>query len=94
MGGTILQDYIKERCQNVGSYIVDTKCTVRQAAKKFSVSKSSIHKDVVERLPKVNNNLYQQVRIILEINKAQRHIRGGQATLLKYQNQRLKAANC
>lgn len=79
-----MQEYIKERCQNIGVYIVETGATVRQAATRFGVSKSSVHKDMVERLPHTNPTLASEVRKVLEVNKAQRHIRGGQATLMKY----------
>ena len=84
-----MQEYIKERCQHIGAYIVDTGATVRQAAVKFSVSKSSVHKDVVERLPRANTTLAAAVREVLNLNKAQRHIRGGQATHKKYKEKRL-----
>lgn len=80
-----MQEYIKERCQTIGTYIVETGATVRQAAMRFGVSKSSVHKDMVERLPQANPTLAKQVRSVLELNKAQRHIRGGQATMMKYQ---------
>lgn len=79
-----MQEYIKQRCQDIGLYIAENNATVRSAANKFGVSKSSVHKDMVERLPAVNPALFAQVRKVLELNKAQRHIRGGQATLEKY----------
>ena len=82
--GNELQEYIKERCRSIGNYLVETGCTVRQAAVKFGVSKSSVHKDATERLPAVDAALAQQVRQVLAVNKAQRHIRGGQATMRKY----------
>lgn len=69
----------------LGQYIIENKATVRAAAKKFGISKSTVHKDVSERLPKVNPSLYAQVKDILEINKQERHIRGGMATKIKYQ---------
>ena len=75
---------IEERAVNIAHYIVETKDTVRGAAKKFGVSKSTVHKDVSERLCKINPILASEVREILDENKAERHIRGGMATKLKY----------
>lgn len=68
----------------IAHYIIDTNATVRQAAKKFGVSKSTVHKDVVERLPQFNFALAQSARKVLDINKSERHIRGGLATREKY----------
>jgi len=68
----------------LGEYISENKATVRSAAKKFNVSKSTVHKDVAERLKKIDPVLYKEVKEVLEINKAQRHIRGGLATRQKY----------
>ena len=76
---------IEERAVNLAHYIIDTKDTVRGAAKKFGVSKSTVHKDVSERLIHINKALANEVRIILDENKAERHIRGGMATKLKYE---------
>ena len=76
-------DY-KERCEVLGEYIVENNTTVRAAAKKFGVSKSTVHSDVSERLKKASPSLYIEVRKVLDDNKAQRHIRGGQATKEKY----------
>ncbi len=75
---------IEERAVNLAHYIIDSKDTVRGAAKKFGVSKSTVHKDVSERLLKINPILAHEVREILDENKAERHIRGGMATKLKY----------
>ena len=75
---------IEERAIQVAQYIIETEDTVRGAAKKFGISKSSIHKDVSQRLLKVNYNLAMEVRKVLDKNKAERHIRGGMATKLKY----------
>ena len=75
---------IEERAIKLAHYIIDSKDTVRGAAKKFGISKSTVHKDVSERLKKINPSLAMQVRIILDENKAERHIRGGLATKLKY----------
>lgn len=81
-----MKEYIEERAIDLANFIIEKKTTVRAAAKKFGISKSTVHKDVTERLLMVNNNLANEVRIILEDNKAERHIRGGQATKSKYQN--------
>ena len=75
---------IEERAKVLATYIIETKSTVRQAAKKFNVSKSTVHKDVSDRLIHINRALAQDVRKVLDENKAERHIRGGMATKLKY----------
>ena len=75
---------IDERAIELAHYIIDSKDTVRGAAKKFGISKSTVHKDVTERLLKINPILAKEVREILDENKAERHIRGGMATKLKY----------
>ena len=75
---------IEERACNLAVYIIETEATVRTAAKHFSISKSTVHKDISQRLPQYNKHLYLQVREVLERNKAQRHIRGGLATQKKY----------
>ncbi len=75
---------IEERACDLAVYIIENRATVRAAAKKFGISKSTVHKDLQDRLPQINPGLYQQVKEILEINKAQRHIRGGIATRKKY----------
>ena len=77
---------IEERAINLAQYIIDSKDTVRGTAKKFGISKSTVHKDVSERLLKINPALAHEVRLILDENKAERHIRGGMATKLKYSN--------
>lgn len=77
---------IEERACRLAVYIIETGATVRSAAVHFGISKSTVHKDLSQRLPQYNKRLYQQVRQVLDINKAQRHIRGGQATQRKYQN--------
>ena len=79
-----MKDYIEERAIEIATYIIEEKATVRQAAKKFGVSKSTIHKDVTERLGRINPALASQTRAILDINKSERHIRGGLATREKY----------
>ena len=75
---------IEERSVELAHYIVESKDTVRGAAKKFGVSKSTVHKDVSERLKKINPSLAKEVRVVLDENKAERHIRGGMATKRKY----------
>lgn len=79
-----MKDYIEERALEVAKYIISEKATVRQAADIFGVSKSTVHKDVTERLPKINPLIAGMVKQVLEQNKAERHIRGGKATKLKY----------
>lgn len=79
---------IEERACSLAHYIIDTGDTVRGAAKKFGISKSTVHKDVSERLQKINPVLAIEVRKILDENKAERHIRGGMATKLKYSHER------
>ena len=78
---------VEERAIELGEYILENKTTVRAAAKKFHISKSTVHKDVSDRLQAVNPQLYCEVRRVLEINKAQRHIRGGLATREKYRHE-------
>ena len=85
--------YIEERAVCLAHYIIDNKDTVRGAAKKFGVSKSTVHKDVSERLLKINPGLAAEVREILNENKAERHIRGGLATKLKYNHNSSKDDN-
>lgn len=79
-----MKDYIEERAVEIAYYIVENKATVRQTAKAFGVSKSTIHKDVTERLLKVNPPLACEARKVLDMNKSERHIRGGMATREKY----------
>ncbi len=78
---------IEVRAETLGHYIVENRATVRDAAKKFGISKSTVHKDLTERLMTYDRNLYIQVKEILEINKAERHLRGGMATKEKYRSQ-------
>lgn len=84
-----VRENIEERCIKIGQYIADTGHTVRRAAAHFGVSKSSVHKDMNERLPRMNEALAKQVRQVLRYNKSVRHLRGGEATRQKY---RRKAA--
>ncbi len=76
----------KERCEVIADYIIKTRCTVRSAATYFGISKSTIHKDITKNLRNVNHGKYVEVKEIIEINKSERHIRGGLATKIKYQN--------
>ena len=78
---------MEERCEALAEYIIENKATVRAAAKKFGISKSTVHKDLSDRLPQFNRTLYLRVKEILEENKAQRHIRGGIATRKKYKGE-------
>ena len=75
--------YMEERAIELAQYIIDSKDTVRGAEKKFGVSKSTVHKDITERLRKINLSLAQEAKKVLDENKAERHIRGGEATRLK-----------
>ena len=79
-----MKENLDERAEELALYLIENKATVRAAAKKYGVSKSTVHKDISERLPQVNRGLYLQVKAVLEENKAQRHIRGGMATRRKY----------
>lgn len=79
-----MHDYIKDRTVKIGTYLVKTQKTVRVIAKEFGVSKSTVHKDLVERLPSIHPDLANEVKNILEYHKAVRHLRGGEATKIKY----------
>lgn len=79
-----MKKYIEERAVQVATYIIENNATVRQAAKKFGISKSTVHKDCAERLSEIHPNLAAEVRKVLDVNKAERHIRGGLATREKY----------
>ncbi|GGJ91695.1 sporulation transcriptional regulator SpoIIID [Lentibacillus kapialis] len=81
-----MHDYIKERTIRIGRYVVETRKTVRLIAKAFGVSKSTVHKDLTERLPEIDPELYNQVKDVLDYNKSIRHLRGGEATRTKYRN--------
>jgi putative DeoR family transcriptional regulator (stage III sporulation protein D) len=82
-----VHDYIKERTIKIGKYIVETRKTVRVIAKEFGVSKSTVHKDLTERLPEINPDLANDVKEILDYHKSIRHLRGGEATKLKYRKE-------
>lgn len=74
----------KERCEVLGEYIVENSATVRSCAAHYGISKSTVHKDVAIKLKYINKNLYNEVKKVLELNKSERHIRGGEATRKKY----------
>ncbi len=79
-----MRDYIEERIYETAHYIIENGATVRDAANVFRISKSTVHKDMAERLKLMNPLLHRQVRQVLDVNKAERHVRGGRATQMKY----------
>lgn len=79
-----MNDIVEQRAIEIARYIIETECTVRCAAKKFGVSKSTVHKDITSRLKEIDGLLFNEVDKVMQTNKAQRHIRGGEATRLKY----------
>ena len=81
-----MKDYIEERAAMFARYIIDNNATVRKTAKHFNISKSTVHKDISERLQRLNPALFSEAKEILDENKSQRHIRGGLATKIKYAN--------
>ena len=83
-----MKEYIRKRVLDICNHIMETKQTVRQTAAVFGVSKSTVHKDMIERLPDINKRLAAKVKNILELNKAERHIRGGEATRKKYKEEK------
>ena len=82
-----MRDYIEERAVDIANYIIDHNATVRQTAKKFGISKSTVHKDVTDRLLQINPSIAREARKVLDTNKSERHIRGGMATREKYLHQ-------
>ena len=82
-----MKDYIEARAIDIANYIIDYNATVRQTAKQFGISKSTVHKDVTERLSQINPALAREARKVLDVNKSERHIRGGLATREKYLHQ-------
>ena len=82
-----MKEYIEERAVAIANYIIENNATVRQTAKRFGISKSTVHKDVTERLMQINPALAKEARKVLDINKSERHIRGGLATKEKYLHQ-------
>ncbi|MBE6935541.1 MAG: stage III sporulation protein D [Ruminococcaceae bacterium] len=85
-----MQRNMEERAQELGNYIVEHRATVRAAAARYRISKSTVHKDITERLRGINRGLYLQVQEVLQENKNERHIRGGMATKQKYESMRRK----
>ena len=85
-----MRNDLETRARELAVYLIERRTTIRDAAKHFSVSKSTVHKDLSERLREIDRSLYIQVKEILEQNKAERHLRGGDATRRKYQKQREK----
>lgn len=85
-----MKGIVEERAVELGEYIIESKATVRSAAKKFGISKSTVHKDITERLKRINPALAKEARKVLDINKSERHIRGGMATKEKYLHDHLK----
>ena len=79
-----MKEYIEKRAVSIANYIIDHNATVRQTAKKFGISKSTVHKDVTDRLEHINPTLATKTRVVLDVNKSERHIRGGLATREKY----------
>lgn len=84
-----MKDYIEERAIDIANYIIENNATVRQTAKQFGISKSTVHKDVTERLAQINPSLAGEARKVLDVNKSERHIRGGMATREKYLHQHI-----
>ena len=84
-----MKSYIEERAMEIARYFIENNATVRQTAKQFGISKSTVHKDVTERLPQINSALAQSARKVLDVNKSERHIRGGLATREKYLHQHI-----
>ncbi len=82
-----MKEYIEERAINIANYIIENNATVRQTAKEFGISKSTVHKDVTDRLIQINPSLAAEARKVLDVNKSERHIRGGLATREKYLHQ-------
>ena len=82
-----MKTYIEERAIEVANYIIEQNATVRQTARKFGISKSTVHKDVTERLEEIDPSLAKRARVVLDVNKSERHIRGGMATREKYLQQ-------
>ena len=82
-----MRDDLEKRAQELAVYLIENRTTIRAAAKQFGISKSTVHKDLSERLPGCNRSLYVQVKALLDLNKAERHIRGGMATRKKYKGE-------
>lgn len=84
LGGSVMQQYIEERIIELANYTIEKKATVRETANRYGISKSTVHKDLQDRLPTLNKQLYNAVNDVLMLNKSERHIRGGLATRKKY----------
>ena len=89
----MIELYGRERCEVLGEYVIENNSTVRACATRFGISKSTVHKDLSYKLKLVNKNLYSAVKLVLEQNKSERHIRGGEATRRKYLKSREKQGN-
>ena len=87
-GESMYQQSNRERCEILAEYLIERACTVRAVARVFSVSKSTVHKDITAKLMTVNPDLYDRVKKVLDLNKSQRHLRGGEATRIKYLRKR------
>ena len=87
-----MKTYIEERAIEIANYMIENNATVRQAAKNFGISKSTVHKDVTERLEQINPALAAEARKVIDVNKSERHIRGGMATKETYAHQHEQAA--
>ena len=87
-----MKTYIEERAIEIANYMIENNATVRHAAKNFGISKSTVHKDVTERLEQINPALAAEARKVIDVNKSERHIRGGMATKEKYAHQHEQAA--
>ena len=88
-----MQHYGKERCEELAEYVIETGATVRAAAVHFGISKSTVHKDLTGKLRSQNRSLYREVKHVLDKNKSERHLRGGEATRQKYIRVRMKHSN-
>ncbi|MBE3549992.1 MAG: Stage III sporulation protein D [Brockia lithotrophica] len=89
-----MHDYIRERTLKIAQHLIETRKTVRAIAKDFDISKSTVHKDLTERLPEIHPELWKEVREILEYHKQIRHLRGGEATRRKYKRERVLGEAC
>ncbi len=85
-----MNTFVKERCEILAEHVINTGATVRSTASHFGISKSTVHKDLTVKLKVYNKNMYHEVKKILELNKSERHLRGGEATRKKYMNARSK----
>ena len=90
----MMQNHSRERCEEIAIYMIENEATVRGAALVFSISKSTVHKDVTEKLARSNPALYKEVKAVLERNKAERHLRGGEATKRKYMSMHQHMKSC